>query len=68
MCLNIFLCSHLVDFLCTVAGSGAGAWAWPGGEVELVVLELSGSPESKLLLLRASCSSGTVSKGSNIFV
>ena len=32
------------------------AWvtAWPGGLVLLVVLELSGRPESKLRLLRAS--------------
>ena len=58
-----------VDFLWTAAGStswwpgtavtGPGT-VCPGGEVELVVLELSGRPESKLLLLRASWSEGVM--------
>ena len=38
----------------SVSGPGPGTRGCPGGEVELVVLELSGRPESKLLLLRAS--------------
>ena len=47
--------SRLLDFLVTVSSlSPAWAGAWPGGLVLDVVLELSGRPESKLLLLRAS--------------
>ena len=38
----------------SVSGPGPATRGCPGGEVELVVLELSGRPESKLLLLRAS--------------
>ena len=47
--------SRLLDFLVTLSVfSTVWAAAWPGGLVLEVVLELSGRPESKLLLLRAS--------------
>ena len=47
--------SRLLDFLVTLSVfSTVCAAAWPGGLVLEVVLELSGRPESKLLLLRAS--------------
>ena len=54
-----FTLSRLLDFLVAEEeeeDDGSTAWvtAWPGGLVLLVVLELSGRPESKLRLLRAS--------------
>lgn len=50
-----FTLSRLVDFLCCCTSFSAYCCVcWPGGLVELVVLEESGRPESKLLLLRAS--------------
>ena len=45
--------SRLLDFLVPDV-STVWVTAWPGGLVLEVVLELSGSPESKLRLLRAS--------------